>query len=46
MIPAASPQKRLKRYSAAVDRAVRQALDGPSLILGERVEALDWKSVV
>src|SRR5690242_11274834 len=41
MIPAASPQLRLKRYSTAVDRAMREALEGPSLILGERVEAFE-----
>jgi dTDP-4-amino-4,6-dideoxygalactose transaminase len=43
MIPAASPQLRLERYFAPVDRAVRQALKGPRLILGERVEAFEGR---
>jgi dTDP-3-amino-3,4,6-trideoxy-alpha-D-glucose transaminase len=43
MIPAASPQRRLERYSAALHRAVREALSSPRLILGERVEAFEQR---
>ena len=43
MIPAASPQLRFARFSAALDRAVRAALAGTRLILGERVEAFEQR---
>jgi dTDP-4-amino-4,6-dideoxygalactose transaminase len=41
MIPAASPQLRLARFGAEVEHAVQDALSGPQLILGERVEAFE-----
>jgi dTDP-4-amino-4,6-dideoxygalactose transaminase len=41
MIPAASPQLRLGRFSAELDRAVRAVLSGPQLILGERLEEFE-----
>jgi dTDP-3-amino-3,4,6-trideoxy-alpha-D-glucose transaminase len=43
MIPAASPQFRLARFSADLDRAVRAALASSQLILGERVEAFEQR---
>ena len=43
MIPAAAPQLRFARFSAAIDRAVRETLAGTSLILGERVEAFEQR---
>ena len=43
MIPAASPQLRFARFSAAVDRAVRDAFAGNSYILGERVERFEQR---
>jgi dTDP-4-amino-4,6-dideoxygalactose transaminase len=43
VIPAAAPQLRFARFSAAIDRAVRETLAGTSLILGERVEAFEQR---
>jgi dTDP-4-amino-4,6-dideoxygalactose transaminase len=43
MIPAASPKLRFARFSDALDRAVRAALAGDRLILGERVEAFEQR---
>lgn len=41
MIPAAAPQLRFARFSAAIGRAVQTALAGDSFILGERVDAFE-----
>jgi dTDP-4-amino-4,6-dideoxygalactose transaminase len=41
MIPAASPQLRLERFSADIEGAVRAVLSGERLVLGERLEEFE-----